>query len=113
MAWGSQATRRDRRTRKSSGTSSWAEAAARGPLERPFWTGSSLVVWETICRLMLTYRIDMDIEGGSQTGYTAFLTALRTLMNGGNKKCVFMNLKWVRTAIDGVIDTISPQVRMF
>lgn len=55
----------------------------------------------------------MDIEGGSQTGYTAFLTALRTLMNGGNKKCVFMNLKWVRTAIDGVIDTISPQVRMF
>ncbi|KAH0828837.1 glycoside hydrolase family 18 protein [Lanmaoa asiatica] len=31
--------------------------------------------------------IDMDIEGGSQTGYTAFLTALRTLMNGGNKRC--------------------------
>ncbi|KAI9462565.1 glycoside hydrolase family 18 protein [Boletus coccyginus] len=31
--------------------------------------------------------IDMDIEGGSQTGYTAFLTALRTLMtNGGNKR---------------------------
>ncbi|KAF8552320.1 glycoside hydrolase family 18 protein [Imleria badia] len=30
--------------------------------------------------------IDMDIEGGSQTGYTAFLTALRTLMDGGNKK---------------------------
>ncbi|KAG9309716.1 glycoside hydrolase family 18 protein [Chiua virens] len=30
--------------------------------------------------------IDMDIEGGAQTGYTAFLTALRTLMNGGNKQ---------------------------
>lgn len=30
----------------------------------------------------------MDIEGGSQTGYVAFLTALRTLMNGGNKPCV-------------------------
>jgi chitinase len=36
------------------------------------------------------YRIDMDIEGGSQTGYTAFLTALRTLMNGGNKKYVYV-----------------------
>ncbi|KAN0082356.1 glycoside hydrolase [Tylopilus felleus] len=29
--------------------------------------------------------IDMDIEGGAQTGYVAFLTALRSLMNGGNK----------------------------
>ncbi|KIJ08759.1 chitinase [Paxillus involutus ATCC 200175] len=28
----------------------------------------------------------MDIEGGSQTGYSAFLTALRTLMNGGDKQ---------------------------
>ena len=35
------------------------------------------------------YRIDMDIEGGAQTGYVAFLTALRSLMNGGNKKCVY------------------------
>lgn len=30
--------------------------------------------------------IDMDIEGGSQTGFAAFLNALRTLMNGGSKK---------------------------
>ncbi|KAF8436485.1 glycoside hydrolase superfamily [Boletus edulis BED1] len=30
--------------------------------------------------------IDMDIEGGSQAGYAAFLTALRKLMNGGNKR---------------------------
>ncbi|KAF9233637.1 glycoside hydrolase family 18 protein [Melanogaster broomeanus] len=30
--------------------------------------------------------IDMDIEGGSQTGYPAFITALRALMNGGSKK---------------------------
>ncbi|OAX37590.1 glycoside hydrolase family 18 protein [Rhizopogon vinicolor AM-OR11-026] len=29
--------------------------------------------------------IDMDIEGGSQTGFVSFLTALRTLMDGGNK----------------------------
>ncbi|KAF8415330.1 glycoside hydrolase superfamily [Boletus edulis BED1] len=29
--------------------------------------------------------IDMDIEGGSQTGYTAFLTTLRQLMDGGSK----------------------------
>lgn len=29
--------------------------------------------------------IDMDIEGGSQTGFTAFLTTLRQLMNGGSK----------------------------
>ncbi|KAG1723162.1 glycoside hydrolase [Suillus lakei] len=29
--------------------------------------------------------IDMDIEGGSQTGFVSFLTALRTLMNGGSK----------------------------
>ncbi|KAJ8594091.1 glycoside hydrolase [Rhizopogon salebrosus TDB-379] len=29
--------------------------------------------------------IDMDIEGGSQTGFVSFLTALRSLMNGGNK----------------------------
>ncbi|OJA13762.1 hypothetical protein AZE42_01539 [Rhizopogon vesiculosus] len=30
--------------------------------------------------------IDMDIEGGSQIGFVSFLTALRNLMNGGNKK---------------------------
>jgi hypothetical protein len=29
--------------------------------------------------------IDMDIEGGSQTGFVSFLTALRSLMNSGNK----------------------------
>ncbi|KAH7929211.1 glycoside hydrolase, partial [Leucogyrophana mollusca] len=29
--------------------------------------------------------IDMDIEGGSQTGFVSFLNELRTLMNGGNK----------------------------
>jgi len=29
--------------------------------------------------------IDMDIEGGSQTGFTAFLTTLRQLMNSGSK----------------------------
>ncbi|KAG2064391.1 glycoside hydrolase [Suillus decipiens] len=29
--------------------------------------------------------IDMDIEGGSQTGFVSFLTALRTLMDGGSK----------------------------
>ncbi|KAG1809505.1 glycoside hydrolase family 18 protein [Suillus variegatus] len=29
--------------------------------------------------------IDMDIEGGSQTGFVSFLSALRTLMNGGSK----------------------------
>ncbi|KAG8218074.1 glycoside hydrolase family 18 protein [Butyriboletus roseoflavus] len=29
--------------------------------------------------------IDMDIEGGTQTGFTAFLTTLRQLMDGGNK----------------------------
>ncbi|OJA13755.1 hypothetical protein AZE42_01538 [Rhizopogon vesiculosus] len=29
--------------------------------------------------------IDMDIEGGSQTGFVSFLTALRDLMDGGNK----------------------------
>ncbi|KAG1724705.1 glycoside hydrolase family 18 protein [Suillus paluster] len=29
--------------------------------------------------------IDMDIEGGSQTGFVSFLTALRNLMNGGTK----------------------------
>lgn len=32
--------------------------------------------------------VDMDIEGGSQTGFVSFLTALRNLMNGGNKPCV-------------------------
>ncbi|KAH0839353.1 glycoside hydrolase family 18 protein [Lanmaoa asiatica] len=31
--------------------------------------------------------IDMDIEGGTQTGFTAFLTTLRQLMNGGSKPC--------------------------
>ncbi|KAG2119374.1 glycoside hydrolase family 18 protein [Suillus clintonianus] len=30
--------------------------------------------------------IDMDIEGGSQTGYVSFLTALRKLMNRSKKK---------------------------
>ncbi|KAG1724099.1 glycoside hydrolase family 18 protein [Suillus paluster] len=30
--------------------------------------------------------IDMDIEGGSQTGYVSFLTALRKLMDKGKKK---------------------------
>ncbi|KAH7929192.1 glycoside hydrolase [Leucogyrophana mollusca] len=30
--------------------------------------------------------IDMDIEGGSQTGYPAFITALRALMDGGSKQ---------------------------
>ncbi|KIJ60823.1 carbohydrate-binding module family 5 protein, partial [Hydnomerulius pinastri MD-312] len=30
--------------------------------------------------------IDMDIEGGSQTGYASFLTALRALMDGGSKQ---------------------------
>ncbi|KAG1724704.1 glycoside hydrolase family 18 protein [Suillus paluster] len=30
--------------------------------------------------------IDMDIEGGSQTGYVSFLTELRKLMNRGKKK---------------------------
>ncbi|KAF8548187.1 glycoside hydrolase [Imleria badia] len=29
--------------------------------------------------------IDMDIEGGTQTGFTAFLTTLRQLMNSGSK----------------------------
>jgi chitinase len=29
--------------------------------------------------------IDMDIEGGSQTGFVSFLSALRTLMDGGSK----------------------------
>ncbi|KAG1837407.1 glycoside hydrolase family 18 protein [Suillus subalutaceus] len=29
--------------------------------------------------------IDMDIEGGSQTGFVSFLSALRTLMDGGRK----------------------------
>lgn len=29
--------------------------------------------------------IDMDIEGGTQTGFVSFLTALRTLMDGGSK----------------------------
>jgi len=29
--------------------------------------------------------IDMDIEGGTQTGYKAFLTTLRKLMDGGSK----------------------------
>lgn len=30
--------------------------------------------------------VDLDIEGGSQTGYTAFVTALRTLMANGRKQ---------------------------
>ncbi|EIW80350.1 glycoside hydrolase family 18 protein [Coniophora puteana RWD-64-598 SS2] len=29
--------------------------------------------------------VDLDIEGGSTTGYSAFVTALRTLMDGGDK----------------------------
>lgn len=33
----------------------------------------------------------MDIEGGSQTGFTAFLTTLRQLMNGGSKRSVFLS----------------------
>ena len=36
----------------------------------------------------------MDIEGGSQTGFTAFLTTLRQLMNGGSKPFVFL-LFWM------------------
>ncbi|KAG2119375.1 glycoside hydrolase family 18 protein [Suillus clintonianus] len=31
------------------------------------------------------FGIDMDIEGGSQTGFVSFLSALRNLMNGGSK----------------------------
>jgi hypothetical protein len=30
----------------------------------------------------------MDIEGGSQTGFVSFLSALRALMNGGSKPYV-------------------------
>ncbi|KAG2336552.1 glycoside hydrolase [Suillus weaverae] len=33
--------------------------------------------------------IDMDIEGGSQTGFVSFLSALRTLMNGGTPQCPY------------------------
>ncbi|KAG8221395.1 glycoside hydrolase [Butyriboletus roseoflavus] len=53
------------------------------------------VIWDTFLGGSSTTRpfgtavldgIDMDIEGGSQTGFTAFLTALRSLMDGGDKQ---------------------------
>ena len=31
--------------------------------------------------------IDLDIEGGSTAHFQVFVNRLRTLMNGGNKKC--------------------------
>ncbi|KAI5987850.1 glycoside hydrolase family 18 protein [Pisolithus albus] len=34
--------------------------------------------------------VDLDIEGGSQTGYAAFVTALRTLMASGRKQWVLV-----------------------
>lgn len=34
--------------------------------------------------------IDMDIEGGSQTGFVSFLSALRALMDGGSKPYVVL-----------------------
>ena len=36
----------------------------------------------------------MDIEGGTQTGFNAFLTTLRQLMDGGSKSSVLF-LLWV------------------
>ena len=57
----------------------------------------------------------MDIEGGSQTGYVAFLTALRSLMDGGNKQCVCSSgvIGFKQTAFHRMrfIDITLPQVR--
>lgn len=39
-------------------------------------------------------RIDLDIEGGSQTGYTAFVSTLRGLMAGGSKQWVSLRNRW-------------------
>jgi hypothetical protein len=43
----------------------------------------------------------MDIEGGSQTGFVSFLSALRTLMDGGSKPYV------VSLAFDLLSDSLS------
>ncbi|KAG0701832.1 glycoside hydrolase family 18 protein [Suillus ampliporus] len=45
--------------------------------------------------------IDMDIEGGSQTGFASFLTALRNLMNGGTPQCPYPDA-YIGTTLDEV-----------
>ena len=37
--------------------------------------------------------VDLDIEGGSQTGYTAFVTALRGFMGKGSKQWVIYQIR--------------------
>ena len=37
-------------------------------------------------RLIESYSVDLDIEGGSETGYAAFITQLRTHFTGADKR---------------------------
>jgi hypothetical protein len=82
----SQMIRKQQRMRRQSGIFSWEVLVAHVLLARLFWMGNNAdLPKESNVRSNYESSIDMDIEGGSQTGFVSFLTALRSLMNGGNK----------------------------
>lgn len=57
---------------------------------------------------LIFYRIDLDIEGGSNAGYTAFVNQLRTHFNGASKQYVVYEHKYeLHFEIDYFLDTIS------
>lgn len=86
MLTASQMTPKQLHMRRQSGTFSWGALAPRGLLARLFWMGMPIPLRNVQSNSKSS--IDMDIEGGSQIGFVSFLTALRNLMNGGNKPYV-------------------------
>lgn len=69
------------------GIRSWVEAARHGLSEMPFLMGEQLECKSLKRRLNLTIpRVDLDIEGGTSTGYAAFVNQIRSHASDASKK---------------------------
>jgi hypothetical protein len=86
--WDLEVIPRQRPLRRLFGICSSAVLRTPGLLETQYLTGMSRVCKTILSSIHpnIAHSVDLDIEGGGSSGYAAFLTKLRSLASGLNKK---------------------------